>query len=151
MSNRTPEREAALRAQFDSFDLHHENELTFQTLGQVASQEGTFLDRLLATVLLRTYDDDKNGRINLEEFAKFCDDVDASSETHLLLRIFRIADRDHSGKLEVGEVEDIANQMGMRLTREQARQEIIALDRDGDHKLDFSEFCQLLGSAAGPQ
>jgi Ca2+-binding EF-hand superfamily protein len=102
-------------------------------------------------VLLRSYDADKNGTINFEEFVKFCEEVDSSSETRLLYKVFTIADTDHSGKLEVGEVEAIAQQIGMKLTREQARQQIAELDRDGDHQLDFAEFCQLLGSSEAPE
>jgi Ca2+-binding EF-hand superfamily protein len=67
------------------------------------------------------------------------------SEIQLLHRRFKLADKDQSGALELSEVEAIAQQMGVAVSSEQAKQQLIALDRNGDHKIDFSEFCQLLG------
>jgi Ca2+-binding EF-hand superfamily protein len=145
MNSISEERLEQLRERFASFDLAGTGKLDFATLAQVSAREGTFLDRLLATVLIRTYDSDQNNEIDFEEFVKFCEHIDSQSELQLLLQVFKLADRDHSGTLELDEVRDIARQMGMTLSSDEAQKQLLALDQNGDHMIDINEFCQLLG------
>jgi Ca2+-binding EF-hand superfamily protein len=142
------ERLEALRRQFASFDLAGTGKLDFATLAQLSSRGGTFLDRLLGTVLIRTYDANQNDAIDFDEFVRFCVHVESHSELQLLLQVFRLADLDNSGTLELNEVRAIAEQMGMPLGTDEAHRQLLALDQNGDHKIDFSEFRQLLGRDA---
>jgi Ca2+-binding EF-hand superfamily protein len=137
--------EEELRERFNSFDIAGTGKLDFRTLAQVSSRDGTFLDRLLATVLIRTYDSNRNNEIDFEEFADFCDHIDSQSELQLLMQVFRLADSDNSGTLELNEVIVIAEKMGMTLSTEEAKKQLLALDQNGDHLIDVNEFCQLLG------
>jgi Ca2+-binding EF-hand superfamily protein len=141
----TEDRNEELWQRFCAFDLAGTGRLDFATLAQVAGQEGTFLDRLLATVLIRTYDSDQNDTISFDEFCKFCEHIDSQSELQLLIQVFKLADRDNSGTLELEEVRAIAGQMGMSLSLDEAQKQLLALDQNGDHLIDVNEFCQLLG------
>jgi Ca2+-binding EF-hand superfamily protein len=64
--------------------------------------------------------------------------------------IFDLADADNSGTLDLEEVKGIAVDMGIHgYTDEIGMAQIVALDRDGDNRVDFAEFCQLLGCDSG--
>ena len=67
------------------------------------------------------------------------------TEVALLREIFDIADRDHSGFLDVDEVERIGQLMGLDVSKEDAWATIAALDKDGNNQVDFAEFCAILG------
>jgi Ca2+-binding EF-hand superfamily protein len=110
-ANLSDEGRQELLERIQSFDLDDRGELDFATLAQISARDGTFLDRLLAAVLIRTYDLNENNTIDFDEFVGFCEHVDLRSEIQLLLQIFKLADLDNSGTLEVDEVRAIADSL----------------------------------------
>jgi Ca2+-binding EF-hand superfamily protein len=140
-----PERHAILRARFDSFDFNNEGKLSFRTLAQAIDRDAPFLDRLLLTVLIRTFDQDHDSHISFDEFVTFSNVVEIANPIALLMKIFDIADVNGDEKLSVSEVQAIAEQMGENFTAAQAQRQLHALDLNGDNFIDRGEFMQLLG------
>eukprot|EP00992_Anisonema_acinus_P012666 TRINITY_DN8280_c0_g1_i1.p1 TRINITY_DN8280_c0_g1~~TRINITY_DN8280_c0_g1_i1.p1 ORF type:complete len:565 (-),score=161.04 TRINITY_DN8280_c0_g1_i1:77-1771(-) len=56
--------------------------------------------------------------------------------------VFDEFDKDRSGFIELGELEDMSRRLGSKLTEEETKSAMIALDKDNDGKVCFDEFLE---------
>jgi Ca2+-binding EF-hand superfamily protein len=145
----TEEMMTSYREAFRRLDVDGTNSLKFDAVASVLCGEGTPMELFMMVLLFREYDDDNSGSIEECEFIRFCESIQNLNEVGILRRIFKIADKDKSGALDRAEVtaiwEEIAKAKGKEFAAELTDNTIEWLDRNGDQKVDFSEFCGLLG------
>ncbi len=68
-------------------------------------------------------------------------DLDQTAE---IREAFRIFDRDGNGFIDSKELKHIVTQMGQVLTNAEADEFMLEADLNGDGKLDFDEFMQMM-------
>ena len=68
-------------------------------------------------------------------------DLDQTAE---IREAFRIFDRDGNGFIDSKELKHIVTQMGQVLTNAEADEFMLEADLNGDGKLDFNEFMQMM-------
>eukprot|EP00090_Calanus_glacialis_P008588 TRINITY_DN16933_c0_g1_i1.p1 TRINITY_DN16933_c0_g1~~TRINITY_DN16933_c0_g1_i1.p1 ORF type:complete len:162 (+),score=55.97 TRINITY_DN16933_c0_g1_i1:114-599(+) len=95
--------------------------------------------------LVIEYDVNGDGTIDFDEFMemmkKQAEHQDNSAE---LKEAFKIFDRDGNGYIDAAELKKVVTQYGARLTLEEAEELLHEADLDGDGKLDYTEFVQMM-------
>lgn len=62
-----------------------------------------------------------------------------------LKQVFDMIDADKSGELTVDELIKVLEQMGEKVNKEAVVAELKKVDTDGNGKLNFKEFCKIVG------
>lgn len=95
--------------------------------------------------LVIEYDVNGDGTIDFDEFMemmkKQAEHQDNSAE---LKEAFKIFDRDGNGYIDARELKKVVTQYGARLSLEEAEELLHEADLDGDGKLDYDEFVQMM-------
>jgi len=95
--------------------------------------------------LVIEYDVNGDGTIDFDEFMemmkKQAEHQDNSAE---LKEAFKIFDRDGNGYIDAEELKKVVTQYGARLSLEEAEELLNEADLDGDGKLDYNEFVQMM-------
>eukprot|EP00746_Dinoflagellata_sp_MGD_P054469 gnl/MRDRNA2_/MRDRNA2_238572_c0_seq1.p1 gnl/MRDRNA2_/MRDRNA2_238572_c0~~gnl/MRDRNA2_/MRDRNA2_238572_c0_seq1.p1 ORF type:complete len:292 (-),score=62.73 gnl/MRDRNA2_/MRDRNA2_238572_c0_seq1:12-887(-) len=94
-----------------------------------------------------------NTRMNTKESRRVskleASNVDLQSPTHTKLppearerlqEVFKTYDKDKSGSIDLTELHDMCNELGAKITKEQAQDLMTELDTDGNGIIDFEEF-----------
>jgi len=95
--------------------------------------------------LVIEYDVNGDGTIDFDEFMemmkKQAEHQDNSAE---LKEAFKIFDRDGNGYIDAAELKKVVTQYGARLSLEEAEELLHEADLDGDGKLNYNEFVQMM-------
>jgi len=95
--------------------------------------------------LVIEYDVNGDGTIDFDEFMemmkKQAEHQDNSAE---LKEAFKIFDRDGNGYIDAAELKKVVTQYGARLSLEEAEELLHEADLDGDGKLNYHEFVQMM-------
>jgi Ca2+-binding EF-hand superfamily protein len=98
--------------------------------------------------MIREVDTDRSGAIDRDEFRMLMLDRLGSDQERLKLA-FSVFDQDGSGLVGEDELSDVMAQVG--LSGDDLKQLMASVDRDGDGRIDFEEFCRLVeGQAPAP-
>lgn len=143
----TPQQIEDFKKKFKLLDVANTGNIDRETMAQIMKDEGEQLESLMIVLLFEKFDKNHDGYISFDEFITFCSEIKDLSDMDILAQIFDLADADHSHYLELDEVVRIGEMMGLNVTKLDAYETIKALDRDGDKKINFDEFCQILRQA----
>ena len=84
------------------------------------------------------------GQIEFDEFSRVMAETFFKTHTQDELRAaFDQFDQDGSGYIQTSELESIMAKMGRRYSREEIDCIVQSLDKSGDSKIGFDEFCRL--------
>lgn len=120
-------------------------QLDRETTALVIRDEGKNLESLMVILLFELFDKDKNGYISFyDEFIPFISDMQNLNKIEILRLIFDLVDENKSNDLDMNEVYNMGRMMGFNVSRYDAIETLKALDKNGDNRISFEEFCQYL-------
>lgn len=131
-----------LKEIFIALDLNNDGFLSLEELKNGCSKIKQ-LD-LNIEKLFDSIDNDKSGAINYTEFLAATIEQQIYHKEEKLLQAFRLFDQDKSGKISTQEVAKIIKTEEEDL--DLLEEEIKKLDLNGDGEIDYSEFCDMMGT-----
>ncbi|KAL3818618.1 hypothetical protein ACJIZ3_004523 [Penstemon smallii] len=131
---------------FDRFDANGDGKISAEELGGVIKALGSETSPEEVARMMEEIDTDKDGHINVHEFAAFCNgDADPyNSAEKELQEAFELYDQDHNGKISSVELHQILTRLGERCTVEECAGMIKTVDSDGDGYVSFDEFRKMM-------
>ncbi|CAH1262853.1 calcineurin subunit B type 1 isoform X3 [Branchiostoma lanceolatum] len=143
-----PEEIRRLGKRFKKLDLDNSGALSveeFMSLPEL--QQNPLVQRVIDI-----FDQDGNGEVDFKEFIEGMSQFSMKGDKNTKLRFaFKIYDMDKDGYISNGELFQVLKMMvGSNLKDTQLQQivdkTIINADKDGDGKISFEEFCEVVGS-----
>lgn len=137
-----------LGKRFKKLDLDNSGSLSvdeFMSLPEL--QQNPLVQRVI-----EIFDDDGNGEVDFKEFIQGVSQFSVKGDKDTKLRFaFRIYDIDNDGYISNGELFQVLKMMvGNNLKETQLQQivdkTILFADKDGDGKINFEEFCDVVGN-----
>lgn len=135
---------------FHKFDVNKTGKVTASELGKVLRCLGLDTTEEELEQMVREFDMDGDGCINLDEFIRLNEmtsEMESSTpgRENVLEAVFRMFDRDANGYICPAELQTIFNSLGDKaVTQEECRRMIQGADMDGDGQVDFREFEALM-------
>lgn len=137
---------------FNKLDLNKNGSLSVDEFLSIPELQQNPLVRRVIDIL----DTDRNGEVDFQEFIQGVSQFSVKGEKEKKLRFaFRIYDIDQDGFISNGELFQVLKTMvGNNLTEKQLQEivdkTILYADKDGDGKISFDEFCDVVGSMDVP-
>lgn len=143
----TQEERDVLKQTFDDFDRDGNGQLDISELAQVltAFSKGKKPSDAEVSKIFAIADKDKNGTIEFEEFLSAMTKVRVDKETELR-GVFQSLDQDSNGFIDTQELVAACAALGMTLSNTEVALLLETYDTNGDGKIDFYEFCELIKS-----
>ncbi|KAJ6309358.1 hypothetical protein OIU77_015162 [Salix suchowensis] len=92
-------------------------------------------------------DTDKDGHIDVAEFAQLCRSSSSSSSSASELRdAFDLYDQNGDGMISATELHQVLNRLGMKCKVDECLQMIKNVDSDGDGCVNFEEFQKMMAA-----
>ncbi|CAF1380526.1 unnamed protein product [Rotaria magnacalcarata] len=144
MAKLTASQERELHDAFDLFDTDHSGKISKSELKHVLNALHIKANEHELTQLLSQMDADHSGEVDFNEFKtvmgasyfKKC----STQELHAAFKKF---DEDGNGYITGNELDHILSRMGRHLSRTEIEAIVKSLDKSGDGKISFDEFCKL--------
>ncbi|XP_020577524.1 probable calcium-binding protein CML18 [Phalaenopsis equestris] len=143
---------AELREIFRSFDRNNDGSLTPLELGSLLRSLGIKPSPDQLDALMQTADKNNNGLVEFSEFVALVEPDLVSKKSpyteEQLQHLFRIFDRDGNGFITAADLAHSMAKLGHALTANELTGMIREADSDGDGRISFKEFSQVIISAA---
>lgn len=143
-----PEEITRLLTRFQKMDLDKSRTISSTELQSVpAIQENPLVQRVIDI-----FDEDQNGEVDFKEFIQGVSQFSVKGDKSSKLRFaFKIYDMDNDGFISNGELFQVLKMMvGSNLKDTQLQQivdkTILFADKDEDGKINFEEFCEVVGN-----
>ncbi|KAI1193610.1 calmodulin-like protein [Nemania serpens] len=124
--------------------LRH-GQITTKELGTVMRSLGQNPSESELQDMINEVDADNNGTIDFPEFltmmARKMKDTDSEEE---IREAFKVFDRDNNGFISAAELRHVMTSIGEKLTDDEVDEMIREADQDGDGRIDYNEFVQLM-------
>lgn len=134
-----------IREAFAVFDKDNDGFITLKELGTVMRSLGQNPTEMELLELIKQYDRDESGTIDLAEFSELMMKKMKESEIEQeIFEIFEALDRDGNGVLSGQEIQSVMDLVGVHLTDDQVAELIKQADLDEDGCLNFSEFFRMM-------
>jgi len=134
-----------IKEAFALFDRNGDGKISCSEVGMVLKKMGyNFTTKELGKMLERV-DKDGNGYIDFQEFTDMLigKPISAESETELI-KVFKMLDIKGKGHIGVKELQRVTQSVGQKLSKKEIRKMISIADSDGDGKVSFDEFKQIM-------
>ncbi|KAI1511565.1 EF-hand [Pyrenophora tritici-repentis] len=120
-------------------------QITTKELGTVMRSLGQNPSESELQDMINEVDADNNGTIDFPEFltmmARKMKDTDSEEE---IREAFKVFDRDNNGFISAAELRHVMTSIGEKLTDDEVDEMIREADQDGDGRIDYNEFVQLM-------
>jgi calcium-binding protein CML len=146
---------AELARVFELFDRNGDGRITREELADSLGKLGMAVPGDELAAMIARIDADGDGCVDAEEFAELyraitstgADEAPAAEEDEEDMReAFRVFDANGDGYITVDELSVVLSSLGLKQgrTAEECRRMIGQVDRDGDGRVDFHEFRQMM-------
>ncbi|EPS38312.1 hypothetical protein H072_7905 [Dactylellina haptotyla CBS 200.50] len=141
----TEEQVSEFKEAFSLFDKDGDGQITTKELGTVMRSLGQNPSESELQDMINEVDADNNGTIDFPEFltmmARKMKDTDSEEE---IREAFKVFDRDNNGYISAAELRHVMTSIGEKLTDAEVDEMIREADQDGDGRIDYNEFVQLM-------
>jgi len=137
-----------LEKRFKKLDLDNSGMLSVEEFMSIPELQ----QNPLAQRVIDIFDDDGNGEVDFKEFIQGVSQLSVKGDKSSKLKLaFRIYDIDNDGYISNGELFQVLKMMvGSNLKDTQLQQivdkTILFADKDGTGKINFEEFCEVVGN-----
>ncbi|KAI1811359.1 putative calmodulin [Poronia punctata] len=119
--------------------------ITKDELGTVMRSLGQNPSQAELEDMINEVDGNNSGTIDFAEFltmmARKMNSTDSEEE---IREAFKVFDRDNNGFISAAELRHVMTSIGEKLTDEEVEEMIREADQDGDGRIDYNEFVQLM-------
>ncbi|MCJ1416877.1 hypothetical protein MMC32_003216 [Xylographa parallela] len=147
----TEEQVSDFKEAFSLFDKNGDGQITSKELGTVMRSLGQNPSESELQDMINEVDADNNGTIDFPEFltmmARKMKDTDSEDEIRVdqnIKEAFKVFDRDNNGFISAAELRHVMTSIGEKLTDDEVDEMIREADQDGDGRIDYNEFVQLM-------
>ncbi len=143
----TAEQLGELREAFALFDKNGDGTISKDELAAVLVSLGEAAEPDDVQMMLESVDANADGVIDFDEFVALMQVhfyEDGPSEAEELRQAFRVFDRNGDGFIEPEELRSAFLNLGERLSDGQLEEMIRAADKDGNGKIDYEEFIDMM-------
>jgi Ca2+-binding EF-hand superfamily protein len=140
----SPPVSAKVKKTFERVDVNHNGYLETQELRKALVHHGLNLSTAEAGRIVGMYDDNPDGKLDLNEFAQVVRDLSAVEEAPKVKLTFSRFDANNSGYLEMQELRMALEHHGLNLSTDEASRIMSSYDDKPDGKLDLGEFVQVI-------
>jgi len=145
--------EEDLQAVFELFDVEQSGEITMGEMGDAMEALGLDVSEGQVERIFASVDKDSDGTI---DFPEFCQVINGNIETsgdggnnfetddQVMREVFDLFDTDGSGQIDLRELGDAMEALGIRTSPELVEHTMHNVDSSEDGLIDFAEFCQVL-------
>ena len=141
----TEEQIAHYREAFALFDKNGDGRITTQELGTVMRSLAQNPSESELQDMINEVDTNSDGNIDFSEFlammTRKMKDTDTESE---IREAFKVFDRDNNGFISTAELRQVMTSIGEKLTENEVDEMIREVDQNGDGRIDYIEFFQLM-------
>ncbi|KAI0396178.1 calmodulin [Xylariaceae sp. FL0594] len=141
----TDEQMDEYRQAFSLFDKDDNGVITKDELGTVMRSLGQNPSQAELEDMINEVDGNNSGTIDFAEFltmmARKMNSTDSEEE---IREAFKVFDRDNNGFISAAELRHVMTSIGEKLTDEEVDEMIREADQDGDGRIDYNEFVQLM-------
>ncbi|OAR05808.1 hypothetical protein LLEC1_03774, partial [Akanthomyces lecanii] len=159
----TEDQVAEFKEAFSLFDKDGDGQITTKELGTVMRSLGQNPSESELQDMINEVDADNNGTIDFPEFltmmARKMKDTDSEEEIMEAFKVWtwtmdaveltstnqvQVFDRDNNGFISAAELRHVMTSIGEKLTDDEVDEMIREADQDGDGRIDYNEFVQLM-------
>jgi len=134
---------------FKRFDANGDGKISSSELGEILRSMGSRVGSQELGLMMKEADADGDGFISLEEFIDLnTKGNDRATCLEDLKNAFQVFDLDRNGSISADELYQVLKGMGDGSTREDCKNMITSVDRNGDGLINFEEFKTMMTSSA---
>lgn len=134
---------------FKRFDANGDGKISSSELGEILRSMGGRVGSQELGLMMKEADADGDGFISLEEFIDLnTKGNDRATCLEDLKNAFQVFDLDRNGSISADELYQVLKGMGDGSTREDCKNMITGVDRNGDGLINFEEFKTMMTSSS---
>ncbi len=134
-----------IRYIFGTFDEDESGSITINEIGNIYNALGHEFSENELTDMMKTIDLNKDGYITFHEFlGLYKNHVFFKVQEQKLIQAFKICDCDGNKYVSLDELTRIMHEVGESLDNKQINDMLKEVDKDGDGRINFREFIQLM-------
>ncbi|XVF37708.1 hypothetical protein REPUB_Repub20aG0032900 [Reevesia pubescens] len=137
-----------LKRVFQMFDKNGDGRITKKELNDSLENLGIFISDLELTQMIEKIDVNGDNCVDIDEFGELYQSLmDDKDEEEDMKEAFNVFDQNGDGYISVDELRSVLASLGLKQgkTVEDCKRMIMKVDVDGDGKVNFKEFKQMMG------
>ncbi|KAK7261613.1 hypothetical protein RIF29_27928 [Crotalaria pallida] len=136
-----------LKRIFQLFDRNGDGRITKKELNDSLENLGIFIPDMELTNMIEKIDVNGDGCVDIDEFGELYQSImDERDEEEDMREAFNVFDQNRDGFITVEELRSVLSSLGLKQGRtvEDCKKMIMKVDVDGDGKVDYKEFKQMM-------
>ncbi len=134
-----------IKEAFDIFDTDRSGAISVSELLKAMSTLGFDSKNPAIYAMIADLDEDGSGEIEFDEFLDMMTARISNKNTKEdLSRVFKLFDEDRTSEISVENLRKVARELGEEISDEELKEIILRADLDGDGKLTFEDFYQVI-------